>query len=462
MKNIIGTPVTSRLNGALTPAGGGEAIPWEDTKRLSPPPSSDYPLHSREEDSWVEKARALPSWRKAKKDGLIVMNPYRKGKITTEHFAGRINHTSYYYGIAGRYSVDCSKGVLSSDFKYHDMQMPYTEQGDWFYWKDVRKVPNYPVEIDFSSNTEHVKTALLAKLNTSYDLLTELAEGKESIRTIASLIKALAHPIRAFKEERDRLYKSFHRGEIKTYSHLLKRLADAWMTYRYGISPIVYSIQDILKTIKLKDAVFHTERAGDDVDVKDFESSPIIKPSLYLHDTISGSIRIRAVGKDGYSVNTSLQLSDLIGFNPLVTAWEKVPYSFVIDWAINVSDFLNAALGTLLSAADQRVCCYSIRSDYTIESRLHWDYKSTYHTFAPELWECGNTIQVHPGWNINRSSQESGSVLVKTVKVNTYERVIFNEGDISLAFNLSLNWKRILDSLALTLNQSRKHISSLR
>lgn len=462
MKNFIGTPVTSTLSGSITPADGTEPIPWSDTKTLKPPAATDFPRLKNEKSEFLEKSKASPSWRKAKQNGTIVMLPYSRGKTSVEFSVARVPFTQYYYGLAGRYSVDCSTGILIKDFKYHDFQMSYTEQGDWAYWLHERKVPSYAVTIDFSSQVEQVKTALLAKLNTSYDLLTEIAEGKDSIRLIASMLKALAHPLQAFKKEKERLYKSFHRGEIKTYSHLLKRVADAWMTCRYGVMPLVYSIQDILKTIKLKDALFHTERAGDEVNLKDFEKKPWIKPSLYLQDTVSGSIKIRAVGKDGYSAGSTLQLSDLIGFNPAVTIWEKIPYSFVVDWALNVGDYLSAGLGSLSSLADQRVCCYSIRCNYEIETRLHWDLNQSYKTSNPGRKECGDTITLFEGWDVSRGGQVQGSALVRREKVDTFHRVVFDAGDISLAWNVQMNGKRILDSLAITFNQTRKRISALR
>lgn len=461
MINIIGTPVTSTLSGSIVPAGATKPESWSDTKELKPPTAADYPLRKNEKNEFLEKSKASPSWRKAKQDGKIVMLPYSRGKTSVEFLVARVPFTQYYYNIAGKYSVDCSTGVLNKDLKYHDISMPYTEQGDWAYWKFVKKAPSYSVVVDYSSQVEHVKTALLAQLNTSYDLLTELAEGKESIRLIASLLNALAHPLQSFKKEKERLYKSFHRGEIKTYSHLLKRIADAWMTYRYGIMPLVYSIQDILKTIKLKDAVFHTERAGVSVNVKDFERSPLIKPDLYLQDTISGSIRIRAIGKDGYSAGSTLQLSDLIGFNPAVTIWEKIPYSFVVDWALNVGDYLSAGLGSLSSLADQRVCCYSIRCNYEIETRLHWDLDQSYKTSRKGVTVCSNML-VFDGYDVKRGGQVQGSAPVRREKVDTFHRVVFDAGDIKIAWNVQMNWKRVLDSLALTLNQSRKRISALR
>lgn len=51
------------------------------------------------------------------------------------------------------------------------------------------------------------------------------------------------------------------------------------------------------------------------------------------------------------------------GHDPIVSAWELIPFSFVIDWFINIGDWVNSispfAGGTFKGA------CVSIKDDYT-------------------------------------------------------------------------------------------------
>lgn len=225
--------------------------------------------------------------------------------------------------------------------------------------------------------------------------------------------------------------------------------------------PIIYSIKDVLKLIKLSDNVYHTERSETLVDIKDFEQDPWLKPDMYLKDTISGSIRIQAVGKDRYAKGTELQVADLIGFNPAVTLWEKIPYSLIVDWAVNVGDYLNAMLSSMTSLATERVCIYNVRCNYSIETRLHWDLDESYRASHPGQTACSDMV-VFPPYNVTRGGQNTGSQLLHIQKVNTFQRVVFNASDIKLAFHLQMDLKRKLDSVAFLINISRKRISALR
>lgn len=154
-----------------------------------------------------------------------------------------------------------------------------------------------------------------------------------------------------------------------------------------------------------------------------------------------------------------------LGFNPFVTAWEKVPYSFVIDWALNVGDYLNGITSSLTQLADQRVTGFSVKKDFIVETRLHWDltYKASFGNLEYLPFKvCGGNMlvqeQYHKEFIKNESSE---SVLVKRKEVS-YDFVKFDHNDLSVVFELELGWRRILDSLALSLNQCRKRISRLR
>lgn len=464
--SIIGSPITQSKVLSLVPVGGTSANIHEMTHTLAPPVGLEWNLSAPIDKVWDKREKPSLSWRQARKNGIIVMRNMSCGKARTEFFSARIPHHDFYYLEQIMYSAKCSTNQLAlSELGVLDMHIKWDEIGDIKYWKDTKLTPFYPISIEYSDVIEKQKTAVLAKLNSSYDLLTELAEGKESIRLIVSLLNSLIHPLQTFKKEKEALYKSFHRGEIKTYSHLLKRVADAWMTYRYGIGPIIMSIQDIMKVLKLKDSVFHTERTGESIDVSGFDPTILLKPEVYLAETATGKITVRAVGKDGYSVGSTIQVVDLIGFNPILTAWEKIPYSFVVDWALNVGDYLNGITSSLTQLSDQRVLGYSVKRDFVVETRLHWD-KTYTKSFGNLEWlpflVCDGKLLVQQQYSKTFLKKEAGSAILQKRTESSYDFVKFSSEDLSLVSELDLNWKRILDSIALSINQCRKRISRLR
>lgn len=85
MDNIQGKPLVSKLSGSLTPPNGAP-IPWEDTKVLSPPTTTNVSLPPDFKQYKKSPRGTKPSWRQAKLSGLIVMNPYLNERRDTEFF----------------------------------------------------------------------------------------------------------------------------------------------------------------------------------------------------------------------------------------------------------------------------------------------------------------------------------------------------------------------------------------
>lgn len=400
------------------------------------------------------------SFRKARISGDIVMNPYSVWDKSDRHFIGGVNLKTFNPYYVARANADSKGNLFDIAREAGVVTSHYREQGDLTYWRNkFSRVAFAKVDTDIDDKVEHAKTKVLANLDTTYDLLTELAESHQTVELLAATLTALRHPLRTFKKEKDALYKAFRRGELKTYSHLTKRVADAWLMARYGILPLIGSVNDILKTLKLDKMIFHTERSYERIDVED--ANPLLEPLLskYFHEKASGSIIIRATAKDRYDVGNTLQLSDLIGFNFAKTAWEKIPYSFVLDWVINLNDYLVAMFGSQTRLSNARNACFSIRKDYRVDTFLRYIENERKQFIAPE-WKIYNTIQ--PKIIVDYGNQVDEDILLRTLIVNSYERSPFNHNNLSVRIDASMNWKRWADSAALLFSQSRKKFAALR
>ena len=137
--------------------------------------------------------------------------------------------------------------------------------------------------------------------------------------------------------------------------------------------------------------------------------------------------------------------------NPFVTAWELVPYSFVIDWFINVGDWLQYQTATLASHASQRVACLSVKKDIIsttfVISKHSWSVTkySPYH---------GVVTQSLP--TVERQQKYS------RLQIESYERSLFTPQDIALGFDLNMTWKRWIDSFVLGQIPLNKALRSLK
>lgn len=119
-----------------------------------------------------------------------------------------------------------------------------------------------------------------------------------------------------------------------------------------------------------------------------------------------------------------------------VTAWELVPYSFVLDWFITIGDMLTAfspfATGSLKYA--------------TLATKTVTTYRSV------------NAMQPIPGYSI--TSLKSSVPCIQQKVDTTYNRVLANPVP-TLAFDVQLNKSKILDLVALWLVGNKKTLTRL-
>jgi hypothetical protein len=132
-------------------------------------------------------------------------------------------------------------------------------------------------------------------------------------------------------------------------------LPNAWLTTRYGIAPSIMDIAGAVEAIEAADngvydryTVTTAARQKSVVSTSvPWASAPtvgynmtyraLVRRSTFTHH--EASVRLDATVDN----STYLRLKDVGVTNPLLTAWEVLPYSFVLDWFIGVGDFLEAA-----------------------------------------------------------------------------------------------------------------------
>lgn len=260
-------------------------------------------------------------------------------------------------------------------------------------------------------NTGLITSALAEANQGTYDLLTELAELPETIRWMYDLL-GQAYNATTAAVDKEIKYKQMFKRKAMTAVQLTDALASVWMQYRYAISPIVYSLQDIEKTLGQYNRVFKTTRGFDRED-EDFES-------MMANFTWRGMNAMSYVGnhkhriflKRNYDPVTLLDgFLKNISLNPITTTWELVPLSFVADWFVNIGDVLAAYTGPSLHIGEG--CTYSIQRDLK--------------------FQLGNSRPVYD------------------VEIKSYARTIIDPSSLAgFTLEFDLPWKRQLDALALT------------
>jgi hypothetical protein len=118
-----------------------------------------------------------------------------------------------------------------------------------------------------------------------------------------------------------------------------KDVANAWLEYHFGWSPLVHDIYNAIH-------VLQNPIPGGTITVR----GPRISLDNNWSTSSGGAVTTREIsgwvfGKAGVTLaitNPNAYLANRLGLvNPAAVVWELVPFSFVVDWFVNVSDFIN-------------------------------------------------------------------------------------------------------------------------
>ena len=189
-------------------------------------------------------------------------------------------------------------------------------------------------------------TQTLAQLNQKeLDLLTEIAEIAKTCATIERSLRAILSLIFKFKSSIRYL----------TGPGAYKRSAEIWLEFRYGIRPLIYTVESSLKVL---------QGLGADSTYIDAKKKKVITRPSPLNQDMEEKLTLRCLIRRQY------KYSDLIGelgskfisADPIVTAWELTALSFVVDWVFDIGSFLSA-IGTFTPQAFQQKATFSIKAE---------------------------------------------------------------------------------------------------
>ena len=123
-------------------------------------------------------------------------------------------------------------------------------------------------------------------------------------------------------------------------------------------------------------------------------------------------------------------LLSILKLNPLSTAYELIPLSFVLDWFVNIGDYITAMTNTI--SYTQQASCYS--------------------------WKLEGELTIRR----KRNLPEGFTPPESTLRIEHYKRNVINPQDLSgLNLDPSLNWMRQLDAVALLWGPTKKIMKNL-
>lgn len=383
------------------------------------------------------------SWSAIKKSGAIKMTPYSRLKETVKHTPVGVQKSSFALGWPA-----CLDGsYLGSKTIAHST---------WVDWYHVNSpLASFPLKKDFSSpdldaERNSLRATVVSDNLQTYDLLTELSEIKETAAMIMSILKSVRHPLQSFRD----FSKSIRRRGDLSPKKMNEAINQKWMEYRYAIMPAYYSIRDIAKLAEERNNVYKTSRSSRKFSYTVESDIDRSQKGMFLYTRKQVNVRLSAVGKASYDIGElQLRLLDQIGLNPFVTAWELVPFSFVIDWFANIGDWVLAQTSSITDGSQQRVFCESTKLESVEQTFLFANL---------EFSDKRKYNDVRVGDVVAGPFPVYVDEIVCERKVQSYSRNIFTPRDVQLQLDVFLNWKRMLDAWVLGQKPIIKGLRSLK
>jgi len=216
--------------------------------------------------------------------------------------------------------------------------------------------------------------ALLKLKHRHVNLAVDVGEIKETIRMLDDSVRRV---IRFYQILRGR----YHISERDWYK-LLDAVPSLWLEYRYGWLPFLSEVFGAIDSIDARmkgeyDKPSLTTRARNVVDQSWTENlgtkalligTRNVNVPLYRDWKVAYTCRVRMDVR--VLDSTYRSLADTGITDPLLVAWELLPYSFVVDWFLGIGrylDGLNAMWGLRWRGG-------SVTKRYTLTATQRWDW----------------------------------------------------------------------------------------
>lgn len=303
-------------------------------------------------------------------------------------------------------------------------------------WSTVPEPPMYNSSV---ANSLAV-TAVSNARQELFDSLTFLAELEKTIEMLTGCVDRYTRRLLIVDKHARVAWKTWKRGSLapKSTANFADFFSSCWMEWRYGITPLMFDIDALYKQLLELDALTHRVRGSAEpeptvigqttsaVSGYGFTAGGTSASGGWLSEVeVTRFQRIRPKAKALIELTSSFRCA----VDPLVTGFEVIPYSWMLEWFVNIGELIRSfspfQQGRVASCSvsfllDGVVRYQSVKPSDGMFVKLK--------SFSPSLLELRKTNHVRMAVN----------------------------PQMELDFRIELSWRRILDLIALLFSRIAK------
>lgn len=254
-----------------------------------------------------------------KNEGKIINSPMEKTSTLWHHEYGALN--SGYAGLTG----------IPDSWKETSFDIEATYYLPWTLVPTAAAIDEENL-IDIAVAQAHANRS-----QAEFQALVTAAEARKTVDSVGSILGRIFRILKQIKRLEYRKLKK----EIK-----LDELQDRYLEARYAIRPLIYDFEQAATAWNSQLPQRQTSRGfASDTSVKEDSGSYIAHSSRTEYYEASQSIvtKVRAGVLDELHLDTLDEHLSVWGMDSFAeSAWELVPFSFIVDWFFNVGDTIAA------------------------------------------------------------------------------------------------------------------------